>query len=143
MPFELVKIRLQDRNSAGKYKGPLDCVAQIIRNEGILGMYNGMEATFWRYVSRNSRPANTADETNRGDLHLLDMSCGTAVTSPAFSACELHCRRLRSALFPCMTILLRLKPSFFRYQVQGSRVAEQLDLVSFPFEGTPFQRYHL
>lgn len=50
VPFELVKIRLQDRNSAGKYKGPLDCVAQIIRNEGILGMYNGMEATFWRYV---------------------------------------------------------------------------------------------
>lgn len=48
VPFELVKIRLQDRNSAGKYKGPLDCVAQIIRNEGILGMYNGMEATFWR-----------------------------------------------------------------------------------------------
>lgn len=48
VPFELVKIRLQDRNSAGKYKGPMDCVAQIIRNEGILGMYNGLEPTFWR-----------------------------------------------------------------------------------------------
>lgn len=53
VPFELVKIRLQDRNSAGKYKGPLDCVAQIIRHEGILGMYNGMEATFWRHVTWN------------------------------------------------------------------------------------------
>ena len=48
VPFELVKIRLQDRESAGKYKGPLDCVSQIIKNEGLLGMYHGLEPTFWR-----------------------------------------------------------------------------------------------
>merc|ERR1711939_497152 len=50
VPFELVKIRLQDKNSAGKYTGPMDCVRQIIRNEGLLGMYNGLEPTFWRLV---------------------------------------------------------------------------------------------
>jgi hypothetical protein len=51
VPFELVKIRLQDRASAGRYKGPLDCVAQIIRNEGPLGLYAGLEPTFWRSVA--------------------------------------------------------------------------------------------
>jgi solute carrier family 25 (mitochondrial 2-oxodicarboxylate transporter), member 21 len=48
VPFELVKIRLQDKNST--YAGPMDVVKQIIRKEGVLGMYNGMESTFWRHL---------------------------------------------------------------------------------------------
>ncbi|GAW04821.1 mitochondrial carrier [Lentinula edodes] len=48
VPFELVKIRLQDKNST--YAGPIDVVKQIIKKEGILGMYNGMESTFWRHI---------------------------------------------------------------------------------------------
>lgn len=68
VPFELVKIkcvlyayinlkisrinqmalvhRLQDK--ASTYAGPMDVVRRIVRNEGVLGLYNGMEATFWR-----------------------------------------------------------------------------------------------
>ena len=49
VPFELVKIRLQDRASAGKYNGAVDAVVKIVKNEGILAMYNGLEATLWRY----------------------------------------------------------------------------------------------
>lgn len=48
VPFELVKIRLQDKNST--YKGPMDVVAQIIKKEGVFGMYAGLEPTFWRSV---------------------------------------------------------------------------------------------
>ncbi|KAL5520393.1 hypothetical protein ACEPAG_9617 [Sanghuangporus baumii] len=48
VPFELVKIKLQDKNSA--YAGPMDVVRRIIRSEGLLGLYQGMEATFWRHV---------------------------------------------------------------------------------------------
>ncbi|GAA6062933.1 hypothetical protein JCM10212_005946 [Sporobolomyces blumeae] len=51
VPFELVKIRLQDKNST--YKGPMDVVGQIIKKEGLLGMYAGLEPTFWRHVSWN------------------------------------------------------------------------------------------
>ncbi|KAJ4490473.1 mitochondrial carrier domain-containing protein [Lentinula aciculospora] len=40
--------RLQDKNST--YAGPIDVVKQIIKKEGILGMYNGMESTFWRHL---------------------------------------------------------------------------------------------
>ncbi|KAN0080210.1 Mitochondrial carrier domain containing protein [Tylopilus felleus] len=47
VPFELVKIKLQDKTST--FAGPLDVVKQVIRNEGFLGLYAGMEATFWRH----------------------------------------------------------------------------------------------
>ncbi|KAG8741416.1 hypothetical protein FRC12_015686, partial [Ceratobasidium sp. 428] len=48
VPFELVKIRLQDKTS--KYAGPMDVVRTIIRQHGLLGLYSGMESTFWRHV---------------------------------------------------------------------------------------------
>lgn len=47
VPFELVKIRLQDVSSS--YKGPVDVVRQIIAKEGTLALYNGLESTLWRH----------------------------------------------------------------------------------------------
>lgn len=64
VPFELVKIkydfylissrialmeclnRLQDK--ASTFAGPVDVLKQIVRKEGLLGLYVGMESTFWR-----------------------------------------------------------------------------------------------
>lgn len=54
VPFELVKIRLQDRASAGKYNGPLDAVTKIVRAEGPLALYNGLESTLWRHILWNA-----------------------------------------------------------------------------------------
>jgi len=51
VPFELVKIKLQDKTST--YKGPMDVVRQVIAKEGLLGLYAGMESTFWRHVYWN------------------------------------------------------------------------------------------
>lgn len=48
-PFELVKIRLQDK--ASTYTSPSDVIKKTIAKDGPLGLYNGMEATFWRHVS--------------------------------------------------------------------------------------------
>lgn len=53
VPFELVKIRLQDRTSAGKYNGMLDVVKKIAAQEGPLALYNGLESTLWRHVLWN------------------------------------------------------------------------------------------
>ncbi|KAH9856207.1 mitochondrial carrier [Lenzites betulinus] len=47
VPFELVKIKLQDKSST--FAGPMDVVRQVVRNEGLLGLYGGMEATMWRH----------------------------------------------------------------------------------------------
>ena len=48
VPFELVKIRLQDKANAGRYKGAADALVKIVRQEGPLALYNGFEATLWR-----------------------------------------------------------------------------------------------
>lgn len=54
VPFELVKIRLQDKKSAHLYDGSMDCVKKIIKQEGILAMYNGLEATMLRHITWNA-----------------------------------------------------------------------------------------
>ncbi|KAL8724047.1 MAG: hypothetical protein Q9181_007010 [Wetmoreana brouardii] len=54
VPFELVKIRMQDRASAGKYSGIIDCVTKTIKAEGPLALYNGLESTLWRHILWNS-----------------------------------------------------------------------------------------
>ena len=54
VPFELVKIRLQDRASAGKYTGMIDCVAKVVKAEGPLALYNGLESTLWRHILWNA-----------------------------------------------------------------------------------------
>ncbi|KAL9126578.1 MAG: hypothetical protein Q9217_004392 [Psora testacea] len=54
VPFELIKIRLQDRASAGKYKGMVDCVVKIVKAEGPLALYNGLESTLWRHILWNA-----------------------------------------------------------------------------------------
>jgi len=47
VPFELVKIKLQDKTST--YAGPIDVLKNVVAKEGPLGLYVGMESTFWRH----------------------------------------------------------------------------------------------
>ncbi|KAJ7500780.1 mitochondrial carrier [Mycena galericulata] len=48
VPFELVKIKMQDKTST--FKGPMHVVRHIIKTDGLLGLYAGMESTFWRHL---------------------------------------------------------------------------------------------
>lgn len=54
VPFELIKIRLQDKASAGKYNGMVDCVMKTVKNEGPLTLYQGLESTLWRHILWNA-----------------------------------------------------------------------------------------
>lgn len=54
VPFELIKIRMQDRASAGKYSGMIDCVVKTVKAEGPLALYNGLESTLWRHILWNA-----------------------------------------------------------------------------------------
>ncbi|CAF3445305.1 unnamed protein product [Rotaria sp. Silwood2] len=54
VPFELVKIRLQDKKSAHLYLGTMDCLKKILKHEGILALYNGLEATMMRNMTWNA-----------------------------------------------------------------------------------------
>ncbi|KAL3488120.1 mitochondrial carrier domain-containing protein [Aspergillus germanicus] len=99
VPFELVKIRLQDRASAGKYNGMLDVVRKIVAAEGPLALYNGLESTLWRHILWNSgyfgcifqvraqmpavEPGNKAQQT-RNDLIAgsIGGTAGTILNTP-------------------------------------------------------------
>jgi solute carrier family 25 2-oxodicarboxylate transporter 21 len=54
VPFELLKIRLQDKTSAARYSGLMDCLVKVVRHEGIGALYNGFEATLWRHIVWNA-----------------------------------------------------------------------------------------
>ncbi|KAI0684560.1 mitochondrial carrier [Cytidiella melzeri] len=83
VPFELVKIKLQDK--ASTYAGPMDVVRKVIKNDGFLGLYAGMEATFWRHLWWNAgyfgcifkvRAMLPKPETNKARL-VNDLTAGT------------------------------------------------------------------
>lgn len=52
VPFELVKIKLQDRTS--KFNGMGEVVKHIVKENGALGLYKGLELTMWRHVAWNA-----------------------------------------------------------------------------------------
>ncbi|KIW06675.1 uncharacterized protein PV09_02380 [Verruconis gallopava] len=54
VPFELVKIRMQDKAQAHKYNGIVDCVRKVVSQEGVLALYQGLESTIWRHVMWNA-----------------------------------------------------------------------------------------
>jgi solute carrier family 25 2-oxodicarboxylate transporter 21 len=54
VPFELVKIRLQDKAQSHKYNGMMDCVMKIVKQEGPLTLYQGLESTMWRHILWNA-----------------------------------------------------------------------------------------
>ncbi|KAK4957613.1 hypothetical protein LTR10_005580 [Elasticomyces elasticus] len=54
VPFELVKIRLQDPSKAKLYSGLTDAVVKIVKQEGPLALYQGLESTMWRHILWNA-----------------------------------------------------------------------------------------
>lgn len=44
----------QDKAQAHKYNGMVDCVQKIVRQEGLMTLYQGLESTVWRHVMWNS-----------------------------------------------------------------------------------------
>jgi solute carrier family 25 2-oxodicarboxylate transporter 21 len=54
VPFELIKIRLQDKAQSHRYNGLIDCFTKIVKNEGPLTLYQGLESTMWRHILWNA-----------------------------------------------------------------------------------------
>jgi len=47
-PFEVVKVRMQARENLGEYKSTGHALVTILRKEGPLALYNGLEPQLWR-----------------------------------------------------------------------------------------------
>lgn len=83
VPFELIKIRLQDKTS--QFKGMGDVIKHIVRTDGIFGLYKGLESTLWRHIYWNAgyfgciyqvrqlmpKPKSSTEKT------LIDLTCGS------------------------------------------------------------------
>lgn len=83
VPFELIKIKLQDKTS--KFNGMGDVMKHVIKENGLFGMYKGLESTMWRHVAWNAgyfglihqvrtlmpKPKTSSEKT------MIDLTCGT------------------------------------------------------------------
>lgn len=49
-PLDLIKIRLQVQRGYSVYKGPFDCIKQIVKNDGFSGLFRGFVLTVLRDV---------------------------------------------------------------------------------------------
>lgn len=55
-PFDLTKVRLQSQvlDSTARFSGPIDCLVQTWRNEGIRGLYRGLPAPIVGAMAENA-----------------------------------------------------------------------------------------
>lgn len=53
VPFELIKVRLQDKAQRSRYRGMMDVVRHIVQDHGYLGLYRGLPATMIRHIMWN------------------------------------------------------------------------------------------
>jgi len=85
VPFELVKIRLQDKAKAVQYKNTTDAVLKILKIEGPFAFFNGLEATLWRHASWNGGyfgvifgvKSHLPKPKDRGQTMLIDFVAGS------------------------------------------------------------------
>lgn len=52
VPFELVKVKMQDITC--KFDSPVDVLKDVIKKDGFLGIYHGLESTIWRHALWNA-----------------------------------------------------------------------------------------
>ena len=41
-PFDTIKVRLQTQGRNGRFVGPIHCLRETVKNEGVLAVYKGM-----------------------------------------------------------------------------------------------------
>ncbi|OLY84614.1 putative mitochondrial 2-oxodicarboxylate carrier [Smittium mucronatum] len=95
---ELLKIRLQAKENAGRYSGMSDVIRQIRATEGSIAFFNGLEATIWRHALWNGgyfgsifyiKDILPKPETKQGNLLVnfiagaIGGTIGTTLNTPA------------------------------------------------------------
>lgn len=53
-PFQVIKVRLMAKEHLGRYRNSWDCLAQVVRQEGLLALGTGLGPTLWRNCVWNS-----------------------------------------------------------------------------------------
>ncbi|PNH07452.1 putative mitochondrial 2-oxodicarboxylate carrier [Tetrabaena socialis] len=53
-PFQVIKVRMMAREHLGRYRNSLDCLVQVVRQEGPQALATGLGPTLWRNCIWNS-----------------------------------------------------------------------------------------
>ncbi|GLI70454.1 hypothetical protein VaNZ11_015316 [Volvox africanus] len=53
-PFQVIKVRLMAKEHLGRYRNTWDCLAKVVRQEGVLALTTGLGPTLWRNCVWNS-----------------------------------------------------------------------------------------
>lgn len=77
-PFQVIKVRLMAKEHLGRYKNTLDCLMQVLRQEGPAALLIGLGPTLWRNCVWNG--------LYYGTMHQLEERVMTKVENPALQA---------------------------------------------------------
>jgi len=91
-PFDTIKVRMQTEGGFGRFKGPMDCLVQTMKLEGIRGLYKGVtppligwfiiDSVMWRcYLEMQTiiRRTNTNVVRKGGELLISEHAMAGAV----------------------------------------------------------------
>lgn len=81
-PFEVIKTRMQKEVGVGRFKGPVDCARQIVRNEGVTALWKGNIPTMVRQGSNQAFNFMAFAWLN---THVWDKNDGDGKTLPSYA----------------------------------------------------------
>lgn len=78
---QVVKVRMQAKENLGRYKGVADCAFSLLRTEGPLALYTGLESHLWR----NAMWSGELQTALRVEELLFDRSVFASKRPPLFN----------------------------------------------------------
>uniref|UniRef100_A0A8C1HWU6 Solute carrier family 25 member 45 n=1 Tax=Cyprinus carpio carpio TaxID=630221 RepID=A0A8C1HWU6_CYPCA len=151
-PIDLVKVRLQNQTKSGgnKYRGPIHCIAVILREDGVKGLFRGIWALALRDVPcfglyflpyelicsmlTEKQPGNTAVLVAGGVAGVVTWACATPmdVVKARLQMCG-GGGRMYSGVLNCITVSVREEGMqvFFKGLLLNSVRAFPVNAVTF------------
>lgn len=153
-PIDLVKVRLQNQTKSGgnKYRGPIHCIAVILREDGVKGLFRGIWALALRDVpclglyflpyelicrmltEKGKQPGNTAVLLAGGVAGVVTWACATPmdVVKARLQMCG-GGGRMYSGVLNCITVSVREEGMrvFFKGLLLNSVRAFPVNAVTF------------
>jgi solute carrier family 25 2-oxodicarboxylate transporter 21 len=71
-PTEVIKVRMQASNRVNSYKSVPHCFSEIVKNEGFVAFFKGMESAFWRQGMWNGAYFGAIWWMKKGPLAIAD-----------------------------------------------------------------------
>jgi len=123
-PFDTVKVRLQASGQVGfrQYRGPLDCLIQTLRQEGVRGLYKGLSpplaltgftnAVMFAINSQMKKIVASFKQDPSASLTLPQIVLAAEMTAPVYSTilCPIEVVKLRLQVQSAGTDKLYLGP---------------------------------